>query len=107
MIGCDIVHIPTFSSRLTTSPEIIAKLFTEQELLDSQGSLQSLAGKFAAKEACCKAIGMPAGTWLNIIIVKRKNGEPIIEVYHSGEHLFLPVSISHDGDYAMAIVVSL
>lgn len=105
MIGCDIVHIPTFSSRLTASPEIITQLFTEQELLDANGSIASLAGKFAAKEACCKAIGMPVGNWHNIVIFKKDNGAPVIEVYYGDKAILLPVSISHDGDYAMAVVI--
>lgn len=107
MIGCDIVHIPTFLSRLTASPEIITQLFTEQEILDANGSIASLAGKFAAKEACCKALQVPAGNWQRIIVVKKLNGMPSIHFYKDDEIIEIATSISHDGDYAMAVVLKL
>ncbi len=56
--GLDTVELARVAKLLEgKSPEALTELFTEQELLDAgtgAGRVASLAGRFAAKEACCK-----------------------------------------------------
>ena len=56
--GLDTIEIPRMEKILAvTPPEQLAKLFTATELADAGDGprrVESLAARFAAKEACCK-----------------------------------------------------
>ena len=69
----------------------------------SQDERSFLGGRFAAKEAFLKALGTGlSGARMNEIDVSyREGGQPIL-LYQRKEY---EVSISHDGDYAIAIVI--
>jgi holo-[acyl-carrier protein] synthase len=63
------------------------------------------AGRFAAKEAIFKAMGMPHLTWHDVTIINDTSGKPIclfnnIEFKHR-----LLISISHSRDYATASAI--
>jgi holo-[acyl-carrier protein] synthase len=64
---------------------------------------QFLAGRYAAKEAFLKALGTGlAGAKLNDIDVSyREDGSPILH-YQGADY---EVSISHDGGYAISVVI--
>ena len=96
------MHIPTFAKKIENS-DFLKKTFHSVELDDS--SPGHLAGYFAAKEAFFKAIeDFPR--WLNIEVYKKASGKPIIK--HTRTNIQdIDVSISHDGDYAIAVVVLL
>ncbi|HZU86153.1 MAG TPA: 4'-phosphopantetheinyl transferase superfamily protein, partial [Anaerolineaceae bacterium] len=71
--GVDIILI----SRLAEmKPEIqerfLKRVFTAQELLELGGAQQSLAGRFAAKEAVAKALGCGIGPlgWQSIEVLR-------------------------------------
>lgn len=98
-IGIDLVNIPDFQTRLKSVP--MEKIFTADELRDNLRT-ESLTGVFAAKEAFCKAIGKKLD-WLDIWITKKPSGEPALASSYLGEQT-CAVSISHSGDYAVAIV---
>jgi len=104
-IGCDLVYIPQFIVSIERSGgALLEKLFTPYELGHSQAD-ESLAGFFAAKEAFLKASGLKFKSWQAMEIYKLPSGKPAIRF--SGEQPFesVDVSISHDGDYAMAVVI--
>lgn len=72
---------------------------------------QSIAGFWAAKEACAKALKCGIGKQLgfhDIVIAKGKNGAPLLQltreklVYFNVQDLSL--SIAHDGGFAIAVV---
>lgn len=92
-IGTDIVYIPKFAEKLE-SAEFVRKVFNKSEL--EKNTAEHLAGVFAAKEAFIKAKGRKID-WLDIQI-NYQNGKPMIE----GSD----VSISHDKDYAVAVVLN-
>jgi holo-[acyl-carrier protein] synthase len=98
-IGIDIVNL----KRITSDPALIQRILTEEEqaeyalLTSDVRRREYLGGHFAAKEAIFKATGDPA--WLAYAILHHENGKPFIK-----GHPELPVSISHDGDMAIAIV---
>ncbi len=105
-IGCDIVHLPRFKKTVERSGQpFLNKLFTPSELTQSK-SLASLAGYFAAKEATIKALELQPGIWHDIQVRKKDTGRPyiILADHLMPEHLLShDLSISHDGEYVMAI----
>ncbi len=109
-IGIDIVGLSRFAATLERTPALAERLFTPAE----RGlALQSLAGRFAAKEALAKALGAPPGLrWLDAQVQRRAGGQPVFhlsgtvaqycqELAVAKVHL----SISHDADLATAMVL--
>jgi holo-[acyl-carrier protein] synthase len=111
-VGVDVVEVARLQRALDRTPSLAARLFTPQE--QSAGRAESLAARFAAKEAVAKALGAPGGLrWLDAEVVREPDGRPRL-VLHGGVaeeavaqgiatwHL----SLSHDGGIATAVVVA-
>jgi holo-[acyl-carrier protein] synthase len=106
-VGIDVVHIERFKESLERTPGLSEKLFTESERTKN---LQSLAARFAAKEALAKALSAPHGLqWHDAEVINLENGKPeflfrgeIAELI-SGSRVHL--SLSHDAGIASAVVV--
>lgn len=100
MIGIDIVEIKRFSFKKN-----IIKIFTKEELdyaSSKANYCQSLAGIFAAKEAALKAYGLKISSILRKKIeIRHINNIPIL--YIDSVKTNATISISHDGDYAVAV----
>ncbi|RXW31879.1 holo-ACP synthase [Propioniciclava flava] len=89
--------------------------FTDRVLsvAEQEGSDQTLAGRFAAKEALAKALGAPAGLrWSDCEVLSDETGRPDLVVTGSVAERVddlgvsrLHVSISHDAGVAVAMVV--
>lgn len=101
-IGIDLVHIAEFQKRLDQSGGV-GKVFTDAELAQNT-KLESLAGVFAAKEAFMKAIGKKID-WHDVWIEKKESGEPVLASTMVTSKQKVHVGISHDGDYAIAMVL--
>jgi holo-[acyl-carrier protein] synthase len=116
-VGIDVVLVERFARALGRTPLLAERLFTEAERTTSSGnprSAESLAARFAAKEAVAKALGAPAGLhWHDCEVVADPDGRPWLTVsgtvasaaadLHIGRwHL----SLSHDGGIASAMVVA-
>ena len=116
-VGVDAVDVARFRRVLRRRPRLAARCFTESERSDATGSadmVQSLAARFAAKEAVAKALGAPPGLlWTDVTLRSEPSGKPVLDVRGtvakaaadlgvSGWH----VSISHDGGLAVAMVVA-
>ncbi len=100
--GTDIVYIPNIT-KLIDQPETLAKFFQESELPGHKP--EHIAGIIAAKEAFFKAVGI-IPKFRDIAITYDQNGKPQIALSPTFDHyLSHNVSISHDGDYAIATVV--
>jgi len=100
MIGIDIVNIKRFKNK---SIKFFNKIFSNQEILESNSNLyEKLAGKWAAKEAAFKAGLNYANHEIEILTFDKK---PHIII--NGEKTNHMVSISHDNDYATAIVLKI
>lgn len=105
--GCDLVYIPKFKTAATRNPDnnFLAHIFTTHELHHNP-ELNSLAGKFAAKEAIFKALDyLKPGDWHQIEILNLASGKPVIKLVdsHAAKIVSSDISISHDGDYALAV----
>ncbi|MCO1598322.1 holo-ACP synthase [Micromonospora sp. RHAY321] len=116
-VGIDVVLVDRFARALARTPLLADRLFTEAERHTSSGSPrspESLAARFAAKEAVAKALGAPAGlSWHDCEIVPDPDGRPwltvtgtvaAVAVERGVNHWHL--SLSHDGGIASAMVVA-
>ena len=109
--------VERFAGALARTPLLADRLFTEGERRTGSGnprSPESLAARFAAKEAVAKALGAPAGLrWHDCEIVSDPDGRPWLTVAGTvaaaaAEHGIKRwhLSLSHDGGIASAMVVA-
>ncbi len=114
-IGIDVCHVARIEKALQ-NPRFTEKVFTESEKDHASRhgrKARHLAAAFAAKEAFAKAGRWGLGkTGLLNISLERENGVPCIRLSGNAEALFISgggstvhVSITHDGDLAIAVVV--
>lgn len=106
-IGCDLVHIQKFKKSVEKGGyQFLDNIFSFHELAGS--SSESLCGIFAAKEAAIKALGLKAGEWKALEVIKSQAGKPEIKIPDfPGRIASQDLSISHDGEYAVAAAVFL
>ena len=112
-IGVDIVYIKRFSNILEKK-HLLNKMFSSNELdyiKSRNNNVDTIAGMFAAKEALLKSLklGMDSYPFTDIEILHYGTGIPFIKLNNSilndyGNKTF-DVSISHDGDYAIAMII--
>jgi holo-[acyl-carrier-protein] synthase len=104
MVGIDIVEIRRITDIVKRyGDKFLNRVFTQQELdyvTKKRRMHESLAGRFAAKEAFIKAYGRKLG-WKEIEVLQVK-GKPRISC---GGMDYQEVSISHERSYAVAVVV--
>jgi phosphopantetheine--protein transferase-like protein len=99
MVGIDLVYLPEFQKQLEIGGDhFLTRTFTLKELVNRQP--EHLAGLWAAKEAVMKAAALKPGYWKEIVIEIQPNGSRLARL-PSG--MTLEVSISHHGDYAIAV----
>ncbi len=99
--GMDIVHIPTFRDRMV--PAVLERTLTDYELREFP-RLESKAGLFAAKEAFMKAVHRKID-WHEVWVERKLNGQPVLHSLCMPDGCIALVTISHDGDYAAAVVL--
>ncbi|HYU02540.1 MAG TPA: holo-ACP synthase [Jatrophihabitantaceae bacterium] len=116
-VGVDVVPIERFAAALARTPGLAARLFTPTELVTASGgerTAESLAARFAAKEALAKALGAPGGMlWSDAEVITDGDGRPHLDVRgtvaEQGAKLGVTrwhVSLSHDGGIASATVIA-
>lgn len=112
-IGTDIIEIERVKKSIEKyGPKFLDKLFTKKEqeyCLRFKESERQFAGRFAAKEACLKALGTGLSesiSWTDLEILNDEKGKPVVTLHASLEkRLGAPtilVSISHCKLYATA-----
>ena len=116
-VGIDVVPVQRFAEALRRTPALAARLFTPDEQLTDTGgrrTAESLAARFAAKEALAKALGAPGGMlWTDAEVITDPYGRPHLEVRGTvaarASALGVThwhVSLSHDGGIASATVIA-
>jgi holo-[acyl-carrier protein] synthase len=106
-VGIDVVDIDRFKQTLERTPGLELKLFTEAERIKS---IQSLAARFAAKEALVKALNAVNGIlWHEAEVANLEGGKPTFIFYGAVAELVVGanvhLSISHEAGIATAIVI--
>lgn len=125
--GTDLIRISRIDQAIERHGiHFLQRIFHETELTDcgwpDHLRLNSLAARFAAKEAVSKALGTgigPAGVaWTDIRVSRQKaapdglSGQPVIllsgqalDRYHDLNGQSISISMSHDDDLAIAFCV--
>ena len=115
MIGTDIVNVKRIAKM--DIKDFCKRVFTEDEanyIISKKNAVYTAAGIFAAKEAVVKALGtgfVSQVTYKDIEICHNTEGAPFVLLKNKakailmdkGEEIF--VSISHDGNYAIAFAM--
>jgi holo-[acyl-carrier protein] synthase len=120
-VGVDLVHVPSFASQLSLPGSRFDRVFTASErayAMSRSDDPRHLAARWAAKEAVVKAwsaslYGTPPPhgdeVLAQIETVNDVYGRPRILLHGAPaaalSECSLEVSLSHDGDYAIAFVV--
>jgi holo-[acyl-carrier protein] synthase len=116
-VGIDVVPVERFAEALQRTPTMADRLFTASEQLTDSGvrrTAESLAARFAAKEALAKALGAPGGMlWTDAEVITDGYGRPHLVVTGTvaarAKELGVThwhVSLSHDGGIASATVIA-
>jgi holo-[acyl-carrier protein] synthase len=116
--GVDSVEIARIAeARARHGDRFLVRVFTHQERLSCQDRIESLAARFAAKEAAAKALGTGVWRhgigWTDLEIVRQPTGAPLLRLHGAaarraeqlGWHTW-SVSLTHDRTRAIAFVVA-
>jgi holo-[acyl-carrier protein] synthase len=116
-VGIDVVPVARFAESLARTPSLADRLFTAGEQITESGTArtaESLAARFAAKEALAKSLGAGGGmAWTDAEVLVDDVGRPSLSVSGTvlarAESLGVTrfhVSLSHDGGIASATVLA-
>ena len=118
-LGVDVVDIPRFRAVLDRRPAMAERLFSADELAYAAtlaNPAATLAGRFGAKEAAMKALGVGIGgvDWTDIAVVRHSTGRPEMVVQGRAAALAdlrgvrrWEISISHTDTIASVTVLAL
>ncbi len=111
-IGTDIIQINRIERLLEKFGDKFKTKFLNDSEIQLAQKIESIAGFWAAKEAISKALGCGIGTELSfhdIIISKNAKGAPTFRLNETAQKVHQikdsSLSISHDGGFAIAVVV--
>lgn len=116
-IGVDIIELVRIEGALKRwGDRFLSRVFTEREISYCQrrkDPIPSLAGRFAAKEAVGKALGVGAGRqigWKEVEINNDPRGKPGVHLTGRAAAIAggakILISISHSRDNAMAFAIA-
>jgi holo-[acyl-carrier protein] synthase len=116
-IGVDIIHVKRME-RWRANSRLLERYFHPDEIeyviSRGGGAEQSLAARFAAKEALGKALGtgLSGITLKDIMVINERGGRPEIKLFGTARQAFeksgsdrVHVSLAHESDNAIAMVV--
>lgn len=116
-VGLDLVEIDRIRRTLARTPGLVDRLFTPVEQAHARSAAdpsERYAGRFAAKEAVMKALGVGLGAvgWHDIEIVRRESGAPEVRLTgrarQRADELGVGswrISITHTAELAEAIAI--
>ena len=116
-LGIDIIKIERIAAAIKRFGDRFPKrVLTDAEQRYVRNRPQNFAGRWAAKEAVSKVLGLGVRGvgWRDIEIVRLPTGQPTVRLHgraaERAEQLGMgriAVSISHEGDYAVAIAFGI
>ena len=116
-IGTDIIEIARIKQAADRRGErFLRRIYTEKELNLYGQSPQSLAARFASKEAVMKLLGARKKgiSWQDIETLAHPGGQPRLNLYGRAQHEArnlgikeIAVSLAHSRDYAIATAIGL
>ncbi len=115
--GVDLIEIDRIKEVVARhGKHYLERIFTPAELAQVGKRTESLAGRFAAKEAVTKALGCGIGevTWKDIEILGDEQNAPVLTLHGAAENkakdlglTTWSVSISHSQSHSVAFVVAI
>ncbi|MFM7678298.1 MAG: holo-ACP synthase [Roseiflexaceae bacterium] len=122
--GIDIVHIPRIARMLDQyGARFVTRIYTPSEIHTCAGQAHAFAARWAAKEAVAKLLGVgiaglgsgPAAvSFCHIEVIRTQSGKPTVMLHQRAQSIAqrlclssMDISMSHDGEYAVASVVAL
>lgn len=114
--GVDLVEVRRVAALMARYGErFTGRVFTAAELADCAGRAESLAARWAAKEAVAKALGTGIGAvaFQEIEVTRGPVGQPELRLHGCAASLAArlgltrwALSLAHDGGLALAFVVA-
>ena len=111
MIGIDLIKTSRMNRLIERFGDKALQKFLSQNEITLVKNYKTAAGFWAVKEACSKALGVGIGSecsFHDIEITKTQKGAPQIKLSDEVTKKFTikdtSVSITHDGEYAIAVV---
>jgi holo-[acyl-carrier protein] synthase len=115
--GIDLLEISRLQEALEKHGDrFLHRVFTEREIAEVGDRIDSLAARWAAKEAVAKAFGTGIGNvqWKDIEILRGPNREPVLHLHGHAKLIaekeglaIWSISLSHTTVYAMAMAVAI
>lgn len=116
-IGIDIIEISRIRQAIQRWNEhFLNRIYTDAELALYRTKIESLAARFAAKEAAMKALSALENSisWREVEIISDSKGKPLMRLYGRALEQMqnlglqgLEVSLSHSRENAIALVIGL
>jgi holo-[acyl-carrier protein] synthase len=114
--GIDLIEIERIQATLERHGErFLERIFTPAEIAECRGRAESVAVRFAAKEAAVKALGTGIGpvAWVEVETLHHPSGEPYLVLHGRAQKIAdalglanWAVSLSHSKGMAAAVVVA-
>jgi holo-[acyl-carrier protein] synthase len=115
--GVDLIEIARVEEVIARhGKHYLERIYTPAEIEQCGRRVESLAGRFAAKEAAAKALGCGIGvvTWKDIEILGDEQNAPVLTLHGMAEQMakdlgltIWSVSISHSQSHSVAFVVAI
>ena len=115
--GIDLIEIARIEEVVSRhGKHYLDRIYTPAELEQCGRRAESLAGRFAAKEAVAKALGTGIGnvTWKEIEVLGDEQNAPVLRLYGLAEQkakelglVTWSVSISHSQSHSVAVAVAI
>src|SRR5437763_10324009 len=113
--GVDIVEVDRIAELLQRHGERFRRrVYTDREWADAGGRPDSLAARFAAKEALIKALGSREPALREIEVVRPERSQPTLRLSGRAAEIArglrvteLALSLTHGRDHAVAVVVAV
>ncbi|MCP4427846.1 MAG: holo-[acyl-carrier-protein] synthase [Chloroflexi bacterium] len=115
-VGVDIIEVARIERGIARHGQrFLDRFFTPQEQTYCNGRFDSLAGRFAVKEAVGKALGTGIGDirWLDVEVVNDERGRPELILHGAAQNLaeklgatHWSISLSHTQTHAIGFVVA-
>ena len=117
-LGVDVVDVARVERILERRPGWVQRIFSEAEIAHCEASGQRgrcYAARWAAREACAKALGgVPGGRWSEIRVVRGGDGKVAIELVGAARERAgqigadrVLVSFSHERGVAVATCLAV
>lgn len=115
--GVDLIEINRIEEVISRhGKHYLERIYTPAELGQCGRRIESLAGRFAAKEAAVKALGCGIGdvAWKDVEILGDERNAPVLRLHGAAEQkakelglVTWSVSISHSQSHSVAVVVAI